>query len=192
MIEYIELVERTARSNYETTIKMYGSKETKESIIMLAKRIVSTLRNGGKVMVAGNGGSAADAQHFVAELVSKYLIERKPLRAIALTTDSSVITSIGNDYGYEQVFRRQIEALGDKGDLFLGITTSGKSANILEALEESGRRGIQTSCLCGEQGLITSTSCDNIIAVPSGSVPRIQEMHGLVIHQICEIVENSI
>ena len=147
MIEYIELVERTARSNYETTIKMYGSKETKESSIMLAKRIVSTLRNGGKVMVAGNGGSAADAHHFVADLVSKYLIERKPLRAIALTTDSSVITSIGNDYGYEQVFRRQIEALGDKGDLFLGITTSGKSANILEALEESGRRGFkQVAC----------------------------------------------
>ena len=192
MEDHLELVERTARENHETSKAMYDNRYIKESIIRLAEGILKTLRNGGKIMVAGNGGSAADAQHFVAELVSKYQIERKALRAIALTTDTSVITSIGNDYGYQQVFKRQVEALGDEGDVFLGITTSGKSANILEAVKEAKRKGMQTGCLCGERGLACSEACDNIINVPSDSVPRIQEMHILVIHQICEIVENAI
>ena len=192
MENHIELIEKMAEDNCKTLVKMYNELAIKKSIISLAMEIIKTLRNGGKIMVAGNGGSAADAQHFVAELVSKYQIERKPLRAIALNTDTSVITSIGNDYGYEHVFKRQIEALGNKGDLFLGITTSGKSPNILEAVKEAKRRRIQTGCLCGQHGLLCSESCDNIISVPSNSVARIQEMHGLVIHQICEIVESSI
>jgi D-sedoheptulose 7-phosphate isomerase len=192
MQKYIELIERTAKNNYETTLRMYSDIHTKLLIVNLAKKIMSTLKEGKKIMVAGNGGSAADAQHFVAELVSKYQIERRPLRAISLTTDTSVITSIGNDYGYQQIFKRQIEAIGDEGDLFLGITTSGRSENILEAMKEAHARGIQTSCLCGNQGLKSSVICETIVKVPSDSVARIQEMHGLVIHQICEIVEDSI
>ena len=123
------------------------------------------------------------------QIVSKYQIDRKPLRAIALTTDTSVITSIGNDYGYEH--GQKAGALGEEENLFIGITTSGKSANVIATMEEAKRRGMITSCQ-GEGGIVCSSACDIILGVPSSSVPRIQEMHGLVIHQICEIVESSI
>ena len=192
MKSYLKIIEESAQASTRLLMEMYNDTTSKNIIVDIAIAMINSLTQGKKILVVGNGGSAADAQHLVAELVSKYQIDRKPLRAIAPTTDTSVITSIGNDYGYEHVFKRQVEALGEKGDFFIGITTSGKSANVIAAMEEAKRRGMITSCLCGEGGIVCSSACDIILSVPSSSVPRIQEMHGLVIHQICEIVESSI
>jgi len=140
-------------------------------------------------MIAGNGGSAADAQHFSAELVSRFLLERKAFPALALTTDTSAITALANDYGYTKVFERQLEALGNPGDVFIGITTSGASSNILAALRASKKIGLKTVALTGENGLSEDVECDLVIRAPSACTPQIQEVHGILIHLCCAAVE---
>jgi D-sedoheptulose 7-phosphate isomerase len=154
--------------------------------------IAECLRADGAVLLFGNGGSAADAQHFAAELVGRFALERKGLRAIALTTDSSVMTSLTNDYGYEELFARQIEALGRKGDVAVAISTSGNSPNILRAIETSRNKGMTVIGLTGEGGGKMRDRCDLTLRVPSRDTPRIQEGHALIYHILCGLVEKEV
>lgn len=155
-------------------------------------RMAEVLRGGGKVLVFGNGGSAADAQHLAAELVGRYLYDRPGLPALALTTDTSALTAIGNDMGYENVFRRQVEAHGKAGDLAIGITTSGRSRNVVDALRVARERGLATIALTGGGGGLLKGAVDHLLDAPSTDTPRIQELHGLVIHLLCQIVEETL
>ena len=154
-----------------------------------AQLTASALRSGRKLMVAGNGGSAADAQHLVAEFVSRLVHDRPAMRAVALTTDSSILTAIGNDYGYERVFVRQIEAIGQPGDVFMGISTSGNSPNVLRALEFCRETGIATIGLSGATGGKMTPLCDYMIAIPSPVTMYIQQAHLALEHIYCMMVE---
>ena len=163
--------------------------ETLEKASLL---VVQTLKNGNKILLCGNGGSAADAQHIAAELTGRYKSDRKGLPAIALTTDSSVITSIGNDYGYERVFDRQVEALANKGDLLIGISTSGNSKNVVNALKKAKELSCKTLGLSGRDGGKMNNICDINLIIPCDDTPRIQEMHILIGHILCQIVDDEI
>jgi len=169
-------------------LKMAES-EVVEAIKRAAEYIVQALRLGGKVLLCGNGGSAADSQHIAAELVGRFKLDRNPLAAVALTTDSSILTSVGNDYGYHDVFRRQVEALGKKGDVLIGITTSGSSKNVILAMRAAKEKGMITVGLIGEKSEAMKDIADVVISIPSKETPRIQEAHILVGHIICEFVE---
>ncbi len=150
---------------------------------------VEALRRGNKILFAGNGGSAADAQHLAAELVSRYAYDRPGLPAFALTTDTSVLTAIGNDYGYEHLFARQLEAVAAAGDIFFGISTSGRSPNVLKALDTARTKGLVTVGMTGRGGGQMSGRCDHLLRVPSDSTPRIQEGHIAIGHALCQIIE---
>jgi len=145
-----------------------------------------------KQVLAGNGGSAADAQHIAAELVGRYGFDRPSLPSLSLTTDTSNLTAIGNDYGYDKVFSRQLEGMGQRGDLFIGISTSGNSKNIINAFEVAKEKGITTVALVGRDGGAMAKMADMAIVVPSESTPRIQESHILIGHIICDIIEKEI
>ena len=160
------------------------------SIQGVADECIAAYQRGNRVLLAGNGGSAADAQHIAAEFVSRYAFDRPGLAAIALTTDTSILTAIGNDYGYDQIFRRQLEANGREGDVFIGISTSGNSPNILTALQCARELGVVTVGLTGQGGTKMQSFCDYCIKVPSMSTPRIQESHILLGHIICGITES--
>ena len=157
----------------------------------IAHRIIDAIKKGGKLLICGNGGSAADAQHMAAEFVNRFLKERKPLPAIALTTDTSNLTRIANDYSFKEVFSKQVEAIGERGDVLIGISTSGNSKNVLRAMEVARSLGIETIGLLGRDGGRIKDVCDLTFIVPSFSTPRIQEVHGFVIHAICGIVEDE-
>jgi len=163
-----------------------------KSTFELAKKISACFKSGGKLLVCGNGGSAADAQHMAAELVGRYMKERRALPAIALTTNTSTLTAIGNDYGFERVFSRQVEALAEKGDMVLAISTSGNSPNVVAALEAARAKGAFAAALVGAKQCRLDKAANLSIKVPSESTPRIQEMHMLLIHSICEMVENEL
>ncbi|MDD5173373.1 MAG: D-sedoheptulose 7-phosphate isomerase [Candidatus Omnitrophota bacterium] len=156
------------------------------------KAIIEALKNGKKLLVFGNGGSAADSQHIAAELVGRFRMERKALPAIALTANTSILTAIANDYGYDAVFSRQVEALGVKGDIALGISTSGNSKNVIEALKIARSIGMKTIALSGGDGGIIKREADISIVVAAKDTPRIQESHILIAHIICALVENGI
>jgi D-sedoheptulose 7-phosphate isomerase len=158
----------------------------------IAKKCIAALRNNGKILFAGNGGSAADSQHMAAELVSRLCYDRPGLAAIALTTDTSAITAIGNDYSFENLFSRQVEALGQAGDVFIGITTSGKSPNILKALEAARAKGITTIGFTGKSAPLMAERCDHVLNIPSSETPKIQECHILMGHIICALIEEEI
>ena len=162
-----------------------------ESIVTVANLCIETFRRGGKILIAGNGGSAADAQHMAAELVARFEFDRPGLPAIALSTDTSALTAIGNDYGYEFLFSRQLEALARPGDLFIGITTSGNSKNVLKAMDVAGKLGVTRIALCGEGGRVR-TMVDHVLAAPSAHTPRIQEAHILIIHILCALLEENL
>jgi len=151
--------------------------------------LIDCYEAGNKLLVAGNGGSAADAQHIAAEFVSRFNFDRPGLPALALTTDTSILTAIGNDYGYDQLFRRQLEANGQAGDVFMGISTSGNSPNILVALEAARLKGIKTFGLTGGSGGKMRDLCDHCLCVPSDDTPRIQEAHIVIGHTLCAMVE---
>jgi D-sedoheptulose 7-phosphate isomerase len=150
---------------------------------------VEALRRGNKILFAGNGGSAADAQHLAAELVSRYAYDRPGLPALALTTDTSVLTAIGNDYGYEHLFARQVEAVGAAGDVFFGLSTSGRSPNVLKALHAARAKGLITVGMTGRAGGQMAEGCDYVLRVPSDLTPRIQEGHIAIGHAICQCIE---
>ena len=156
-----------------------------------ANLCIDSLQNGGKILILGNGGSASDAQHIAAELVCRYKVERKGLPAIALTTDTSVLTAIGNDFGYEHVFDRQIEALANEGDVVIGISTGGTSANVISALALAKETGCKTIGFSGRGGGEMNTLCDVNLVVPAEDTPRIQEMHILIGHTICQLIDNE-
>jgi D-sedoheptulose 7-phosphate isomerase len=153
---------------------------------------LAVYRNQRKILIAGNGGSAADAQHFAGELVSRFYFDRPALAAIALTTDSSILTAIGNDYGYEDVFSRQIQALGQAGDLFVAISTSGNSANILKAISAAKAAGMVVVGLTGRSGGKMKSLCDICLCAPSDSTPRIQECHLIMEHALCAAIEQTL
>lgn len=152
----------------------------------------ATLRGGGKVMLAGNGGSAADAQHIAGELVSRFYFDRPSLPGLALTTDTSILTAIGNDYGYDQVFSRQIQGLGRKGDLFVGISTSGRSPNIIAACRAARTKGLTVLGLTGANGGAMAEECDVMVRAPSASTPMIQQVHIVVGHILCAQAEAAL
>jgi D-sedoheptulose 7-phosphate isomerase len=162
-----------------------------ESIVTVVKLCIEAFRRGNKLLVAGNGGSAADAQHFAAELVARFEFDRPGLPAIALSTDTSALTAIGNDYGYEFLFARQIEALARPGDIFIGITTSGNSKNVLKAMDVAGKLGVTRVALCGAGGRV-SEMAEHVLAAPSAHTPRIQESHILIIHILCALLEENL
>ena len=163
-----------------------------EEISQLIPTILSSFESNNKILLCGNGGSAADAQHFAAELVGRYRLERRSLPAISLTTDTSNLTAIGNDYGFEQIFSRQIDSLGLEGDVLVVISTSGNSKNLIKAVEIAQSKGMKTIGLLGKDGGKLKSLCNQVFVVPSNNTPRIQEIHILVIHMICEIVEHSL
>ncbi|EAI4216212.1 TPA: D-sedoheptulose 7-phosphate isomerase [Campylobacter jejuni] len=167
-----------------------------ENLITLIKNasleVIKAYKNGNKTLLAGNGGSAADAQHIAGEFVSRFYFDRPGIASIALTTDTSILTAIGNDYGYENLFARQVQAQGVKGDVFIGISTSGNSKNILKALELCKQKEIISIGLSGASGGAMNELCDYCIKVPSTCTPRIQEAHILIGHIICAIVEEEL
>jgi D-sedoheptulose 7-phosphate isomerase len=153
--------------------------------------MIASLGNGGKILVCGNGGSASDAQHFAAELVGRFMRERRALASIALTTDTSILTALANDYAFDRVFARQVEALGRPGDVVLGISTSGQSANVLAAFAAARALGLAVVALTGRDGGEVGRSADIHINVPSPSTARVQEVHRTLLHAICELIERE-
>ena len=150
------------------------------------------LANGNKLLVMGNGGSAADSQHFVAEIVGRFKMERRALPAVALSTDTSILTAIGNDYGFESIFSRQVEALAAPGDIVVGLSTSGNSPNVLKALNVAKERDCRTIGLLGKDGGSIKAVCDLALVIPSTDTPRIQEGHITIIHIVCDLVEKAL
>lgn len=163
-----------------------------DQVLAAAEMMTDAIKKGNKILLAGNGGSAADAQHFAGEIVGRFLVEREALPAISLCVDPSVMTCIGNDYGYDEVFARQLAGLGNEGDVFIGISTSGNSSNIYKAMEVAGEKNIKTVGLLGRYGGKIKDIADISLVVPSGSTPRIQEIHGFTVHLLCEIIERNI
>jgi len=170
------------------------AKKTKELLPLIkdaGKLCLNALKKNKKILIAGNGGSAADSQHFSAELTGRFKKERISLPAIALTTDTSALTAIGNDYGYEYVFSRQLEGLGDKGDIFIGISTSGNSQNVIEAIKKAKEKNIKVITLLGKDGGKMKNLGDINIIIPSNNTPRIQEMHIMILHMIAQIIDKG-
>jgi D-sedoheptulose 7-phosphate isomerase len=180
-------ISETSREVQKNFIEL--EKEKIIEVVLLAKKVIS--RNG-KILIFGNGGSAADAQHLAAELVNRFKKERAPLPAIALTTDTSILTAVANDYDFSQIFSKQILALGKKGDMALGISTSGKSSNVISALKVAKELGLYTVGLSGGDGGLMKEVCDYLILVPSFETPRIQEGHLLFLHIFSELLEEII
>lgn len=178
--EQIENLNKLKDSNYCDLIKI------------VTEKIVESIKKGGKILIAGNGGSAADAQHFAAEIVGRFLLERKGYPAIALTTDTSILTAVGNDYGYDAVFFRQVEALGNKGDVFIGISTSGNSKNIINAMKIAKQKGLITVGLTGRDGGLLKNICDININFDYNKTARVQEHHLLTCHLISQFVETEL
>ena len=181
------------RSEFNEHLKI--AQETLEYITtpleIAANLCINSLNNSGKILLFGNGGSAADAQHIAAELVGRYKLERKGFPAIALTTDTSVLTSIGNDYGYHRIFDRQVEALANEGDIVIGISTSGSSANVISALKLAKDLGCKAIGFSARDGGEMNTLCDVNLVVPAQDTPRIQEMHIVIGHTMCHLIESN-
>ena len=187
-----EYIENQVKKSIDVKQQFLNNTELMNLIKEVSFKIVEAYKNGNKTLIAGNGGSAADAQHIAGEFVSKFYFDRPGLASLALTTDTSIITAIGNDYGYEKLFSRQVQANGVKGDIFIGISTSGNSANIIEALKECKEKGIISVGFTGEKGGQMAEICDYCIKVPSNETPRVQEVHILIGHIICAVVEEAI
>jgi D-sedoheptulose 7-phosphate isomerase len=179
------------KSHQETINTVLSNSDIQNNILKASQLCVDALKNGNKILLCGNGGSAGDAQHISAELTGRYKCERRSLPAIALTTDTSALTAIGNDYGYERVFDRQLEGLANSGDVVIGISTSGNSQNIINAFIKAKEK----SCICigltGRDGGAMNDNCDVNVIVPSDNTPRIQEMHILIGHTICQIIDDE-
>jgi len=170
---------------------MHADQTLSRNIGATAAACIECIKHDGKILLAGNGGSAADAQHIAAEFVSRFAFDRPGLAAIALTTDTSILTAIGNDYGYTRLFSRQVQALGNRGDVLIVYSTSGKSPNILHALEEARTKGLVRVGLTGNRGGPMRDLCDYLLEVPSADTPKIQEAHLVIGHILCGLVENA-
>lgn len=187
-----ERIRSEIKNSAELNLKLLESVTLLAEIEKVALTLINAFRSGHKVLLAGNGGSAADAQHIAAEFVNRFYFNRPGLPAIALTTDTSVLTSIANDYSFDKIFARQLETLAGTGDVFIGISTSGKSRNLIEALKVCRKEKIVTIGLTGSSGGEMKDLCDICVQVPSDEIPRIQEVHSLIGHIICLIVEEEL
>jgi len=173
-------------------LRMKVAQDCGPAIVRAAMAMTHCLRAGGKLLFFGNGGSAADAQHLSAEFVGRFILERRGLPAVALTTDSSILTAVGNDYGFDRVFSRQIEALGQAGDVAVGISTSGNSPNVIAGLKQAASQGLKTIGLAGKDGGLLGQCCDIPLIVVSQNTARVQECHIAIGHLLCELVENDL
>ncbi|MEE9438353.1 MAG: D-sedoheptulose 7-phosphate isomerase [Saprospiraceae bacterium] len=186
----------TIKNNLKTAIKLkkqlLEDDELLSKISKVAQLIIETYKREGKVLFCGNGGSAADAQHLAAELSGRYYIDRKPLNAEALHVNSSFLTAVANDYGYEEVYSRLIQGIGNKGDVLIALSTSGNSENILRAIDTANTQQLTTIGLTGKEGGSMKSKCQILINIPTNDTPRIQEAHMLIGHTICEMVEASL
>jgi D-sedoheptulose 7-phosphate isomerase len=185
-------IESFFRDSQKTMEAAANDRELQATVLAISDRIANCFRAGGKVLLAGNGGSAADAQHIAAEFVVRYTFDRGPLPAIALTTDTSALTAAGNDYGYERVFERQVRALGRPGDVFIGFTTSGTSANVIAALKAAREMNIVTVGFTGTKGAEMKSLCDLVLIAPSPVTAQIQQIHITAGHAVCGIVERDL
>ena len=187
-------VGKSIKTSIDAQQSLLSDSKTIAEIVSVCNTIVTAFKQGNKLLLFGNGGSAADAQHIAAEFVGRFALNRAALPAIALGVNGSCLTAIGNDYGFEQAFSRQLEALGRAGDVAVGISTSGKSPNILQGLATAKRMGLRTVALAGQTGgkLSGSENVDSCICAPTGETARIQECHILIGHVICEIVEQEL
>jgi D-sedoheptulose 7-phosphate isomerase len=180
------------RLSCDTLARAAADSDILQAILAIADVISCSMRAKGKLLVAGNGGSAADAQHIVGEFLSRLNFDRGPLPAVALTTDTSVLTAIGNDYGFEKIFERQVRGLGQPGDVFLGISTSGRSRNVIAALEAAREIGLATIGFMGTGGAAMRGLCDLCLVAPSDETPLIQQIHIVAAHAICGLVEHDL
>ncbi len=190
MTELKDFVKKQVAESAQVKESFWADEKAMEQLARVASLLVETYKAGGKTLWAGNGGSAADAQHMAAELVNKFRLNRTGLPAMALTVDSSILTAIGNDFGYDEVFYRQIIACGNPGDVFVGISTSGNSANLVRALEACREKGIRTVALVGAKAC-KMDEYDYVIHIPSEDTPRIQECQTLIGHILCDVVERK-
>ena len=191
-IDHKERIRQSLSETLRVLDEIRADTEMVDTVSQIAGLCVEAIRSGHKILLAGNGGSAADAQHLAAELMSRFAFDRPGLPAFALTTDSSVMTAVGNDYGFERLFARQIEAAGNRGDLFIAISTSGGSGNILAAIDTARERGLKVIGLTGARGGDMAALCDAAVRVPSEETARIQEAHITLGHIICGLVEQEL
>ena len=187
-----DMVAAHFRRSCETLDRAADDEKLRAAIYAIAETVTQAFRNGGKLMLAGNGGSAADAQHIAGEFLSRFNFDRNPLPALALTSDTSVLTAIGNDYGYEHTFERQVRGLGRAGDVFIAISTSGRSPNVLAALQAARKLGIVTVAFTGEGKRDMVAYCDHCLAAPASDTPLIQQIHIVAAHAICGLVERNL
>jgi len=192
MFDTKAFIEDEIRTSLDTKQKLFSNDEVMTSIAKVSDVIIAAYKSGKKTILAGNGGSAADAQHIAGEFVSKFYYDRPALPSLSLSTDPSVVTAIGNDYGYEKLFVRQVEAHGQKGDVFIGISTSGKSPNVIAAIQRAKELGLITIALTSERGIEMAKICDYAILAPSTITPKIQECHITIGHAICAAVERAL
>lgn len=185
------MIKTALKNSVKVKQSILGDAELLNNVQNSADVIISALANGNKIFFCGNGGSAADSQHLAGEFIGKLHSERQPLAAIALNTNTSSITAVGNDYSYDDIFSRQIQALGSKGDILVGLSTSGNSKNVINAFIEAEKQGLKTIALTGQTGGKIKNLCDILVNVPSEITPRIQESHITLGHIICEIVEKE-
>ena len=188
----LDAIIATFQASIDTKEALINDTKRLEGLLEVAEVASTTIKAGHKIMLCGNGGSAADSQHIAAELIGRFEKERRSMAAIALTTDTSALTAIGNDYGYDQVFARQVEGLGHSGDLLIGISTSGNSKNVVKAMEVAQSKGIRTVALVGDkpEGAMQAIA-DYVLAAPSTNTARIQECHILIMHTLCQLVESE-
>ncbi len=187
-----DFIEQSIQASIDTKIKLLEDVDLIQELQNVAMQCIALYKNSGTILLAGNGGSAADAQHIAAELVGRYGFDRPSLSSFALTTDTSALTAIGNDYGYDKIFSRQLEGVGRSGDLFIGISTSGNSQNLVNAFEVAKDRGITTVALVGRDGGTMAKMADFSLVIPSNDTPRIQESHILIGHILCDIIEREL
>jgi D-sedoheptulose 7-phosphate isomerase len=189
--DHSAFIRQTIQQSIDLKTSLMANSQLLDSINDVSNRCIETFSNGKRLLIAGNGGSAADAQHIAAEFVCRFNFDRPGLPAMALATNYSVFTAAANDYSFDEIFAREVEANGSEGDIFIGISTSGNSSNILKAIDASRAKGIYSVGLAGKGGAIQQ-SADSCISIPSSCTPRIQECHIMIGHIICEIVENTL
>ena len=184
-------IQNSLEASRQMVEQCLAGQDLQAALVKAVNCCVNALKSGGKLMFAGNGGSAAEAQHFSAEMVGRFLKERKPLASVALSTDTSALTAIGNDYGYDQVFSRQVEALGRSGDVLIVLSTSGRSKNILAAMRAAAALGVATIAFTGREPREIGALADVVLNVPSSHTPQIQEGHLILGHLLCGLVETQ-
>lgn len=187
-----ELIKRNINDSIAAKQELLKDNTTINNVVDIANRIIKVFQNGNKLLFCGNGGSAADAQHLAAEFSGRYYLDRAPLHAEALHTDTSFMTAVANDFSFDDVYSRLIKGIGKNGDLLIGLSTSGNSKNVVKALREAQKRSITTIGFTGKNGGEMNTYCDILLTIPSKDTPRIQECHLMLGHAICELVEKEL